>query len=156
MTATETKNHEAFSGILGALRAVYEAEIARLADAYRPRILAGEFSGETPPGPIRGVPQDEPRYLALERELEKTHPWVTGGERERLAVVACSRWLKDVEEARIARDGTVLDVGWDAEFADRLAAECMSHDILGVAASRGWVRRLRTLQDPRPYALKVA
>lgn len=150
------KNQEAFAGILGALKAVYEAEIERLTELYRPRILAGEFSGCTPPGP-RPWLGDDPRYLALERELEKTHPWVTASEQSRLAVVACSRWVTMAHKAATnPKTGEELDMGWGADFADTLAAECMMQDILNAAAERGWVKRLRFLNEHNLFALKVA
>lgn len=149
---------DAFGSILIALRAAYEAEIARLADVYRPRILAGEFSGdEQRDGPV--ISSGDPRYLRLEREIEKTHPWISGGgrERERLAVVTCSRWLITIDKAATdPKTGARLGTGWDGDFADRFAAECMAHDILAVAAERGWVKRMRYLGDEGLYALKVA
>jgi hypothetical protein len=153
---TKTKTPDTFAVLLSALQAVYQDEINRLADVYRPRILAGEFSGTTPPGPVRGDPRDEPRHLALERDIEKTHPWITGGERTRLAVVACSRWLEAFEKACTnPRTGEKVCNGWDGDFADQFAAECMSHDILAVAASRGWVRPMRFINAGESYALRV-
>ena len=138
----------AFNSVLGALRAVYEAEIERLADVYRPRILAGEFSE-------RASNTGDVAFLGLERDLEKTHPWITGGERERLAVVACSRWLQAAGKACTnPKTGKTLSLGWDGDFADRLAAECMSHDVLAVAAKRGWVKPMRFIGDALPYALR--
>jgi hypothetical protein len=157
MSAATKRKPDTFGSLLAAMQATYEDEIHRLADLYRPRILAGEFSGSTPPGPIRGDPRDEPRYLALERDLEKTHPWITGGERSRLAVVACSRWLvASTKACTDPKTGDRVSLGWDGDFADKLAAECMTHDVLAVAAARGWIRPMRYISAPEPYALRVA
>jgi hypothetical protein len=147
VTATK-KKPDAFGSMLCAMQAAYEDEIHRLADALRARILAGEFSGSTPPGPVRGDPRDEPRYLVLERELEKTHPWLATL-RGRLAVEAASRWIVAREKAMgDCTDGIVYGPGDHA-------AECMTHDILAVAAARGWVRRMRHIND-ETYELRVA
>jgi hypothetical protein len=157
MAADTKKKPDTFGALLCAMQAAYEDEIHRLADLYRPRILAGEFSGSTPPGPVRGDPRDEPRYLALERDLEKTHPWITGGERTRLVVVACSRWLTAADKACMdPKSGEKVSLCWDGDFADAFAPECMAHDILAVAASRGWVKPMRFISAPELYALRVA
>lgn len=83
--------------------------------------------------------------------------WITGSEQTRLAVVACSRWVTVAHKAaKNPKSGEEVDLGWGADFADVLAAECMTQDILNVAAERGWVKRLRFLNDDNLYALKVA
>jgi hypothetical protein len=60
MSATTKK--AAFVAMVEALRALYDAEIERLTDKYRPRILAGEFSGWEP----------DVQYLRLADELSRT------------------------------------------------------------------------------------
>lgn len=140
-----TKNCEAFTGIIGALKAVYEAEILRLAETRRERILAGEFSGDT-------SRDGGPAHKRLEDELEATHPWARDVALAR-AVLAVSGWARN-ENSTIA-PGSGLDVG--LTFDDGLAgevAECMAHDILAVAVSRGWVRGYKRLGPS--YLLKVA
>lgn len=141
-----TKNHEAFTGIIGALTAVYEAEILRLAaETYRERILMGEFSGDA-------SRDGGPAHKRLEDELEGTHPWTKDVALAR-AVLAVSGWGRN-ENSTIA-PGSGLEVGltFDAGLAGEVA-ECMAHDILAVAVSRGWVRGYKRLGPS--YLLKVA
>jgi hypothetical protein len=142
----KTKTPDAFGSILAALRAMYEAEIARLADVLRPRIMSGEFSGNTgidQRTKVRGPDQGDPCHMQLEDELRKTHPWVATPSGAR-AVLACSTWP---DRGSCTRDETG---GW----TDReIAAECMSHDILAAAASRGWVK---PYCDAQPYTLRAA
>lgn len=145
------KNQEAFTGIFGALKAVYEAEIERLTEFHRPRILAGEFSGSTPPIRISGIPQDEPRHIALEREIEKTHPWARDAEMGR-AVLAVSGWAYNDHSSLL--DGA-MEIGMDLHGGlGREVGECLAHDILTLAASRGWVKGYKPLGPS--YVLKVA
>ena len=117
MTAA-TGKPDAFGFLLCTLQALYEDEIHRLVDVYRPRILAGEFSGEEPDG--NGV-----KFQRLERELRKTHPWLAT-ERGRIVVLGASRWLADEQNE--------LSDGLPDEYAD----ECMAHDIMQIAAARRW------------------
>lgn len=141
------KTTDAFSNALSLLRCLYEAEIERLSGEYRARILAGEFSTTN---------DDEgPNFLRLERELAASHPWLAD-QRGRLVAEACSRWLADKEKALThPRTGERLGEGVEYDPGD-MAAECMAHDVLAVAASRGWVRRMRYLNDRDLYALRVA
>jgi hypothetical protein len=146
VTASSRKP-DLFSGVLAALQAAYAQEVRRLADEYRLRILAGEFSGLEGVDRICGVErigpdQGGPRHIRLEQEL-KRHPWIrsTYGAR---AVLACSSWP---DRAGCTRD--------DAPGTDReIAAESMSHDILAVAVERGWVKPYRMYGGA--YALRVA
>jgi hypothetical protein len=136
-----------FSGVLAALQTAYAEEVRRLADEYRPRILAGEFSGFEGIDRIGGVDrigpdQGAPRHIRLENDLEKRHPWIrtTHGAR---AVLACSSWPD--------RPGCSRD---DAPGTDRqIAAESMAHDVLAVAVERGWVKPYRMYGGA--YALRV-
>jgi hypothetical protein len=140
------KKPDAFGSMLDALRALYEQELARLADLYRPRILAGEFSGNGPDGP---------RYLALERELGKTHPWLAT-QRGRLAVEAASRWITS-EHISVGDGATEYELG-------DCASECMANDVMAVAAERGWVRHYtggfakgaKMGEEDEVYELRVA
>lgn len=141
---TATHHHEAFTGIFGALRAVYEAEIGRLTEAYRARILAGEFSGTADAG--RG----DPAYIRLENELEKAHPWAQSAELGR-AVLAVSGWAHS-DHATFENGleaGLNLDDGLGAEVA-----ECLAHDVLALAVRRGWVKGYKP--NAPAYLLKVA
>jgi hypothetical protein len=140
VTATK-KKPDAFASMLAALQAVYEEEAHRLADVYRSRILAGEFSGDEP--------NDGPNYLRLERELAETHPWLATP-RGRLAAEAASRWLVVRETAM---SGHLSELEYQP---GDIAAECMAHDILSLAAARGWVKRMRSIDDDDTYALRVA
>jgi hypothetical protein len=139
---TTTKKPDAFGSILAALAAVYEAEIARLADLYRPRILAGEFSGRHS--------ADALAFLRLEEEIAATHPWARDLRAGR-SVLAVSPWAYS--------DWTSFGHGCETELAGPAlgeeVAECMSHDVLALAAARGWVKRYRE-HDEAPYALRVA
>ncbi len=128
MSAATKKKPDAFGSLLAALQALYEDEIHRLVEVYRPRILAGEFSGHE---------RDESeKYLRLERELRETHPWLAT-ERGQHAAVAASRCL-----------ARTLEGGYRVDSLD--GAECMGHDIMDLAAARRWVKR------DEPYALRVA
>jgi len=146
--AMKTPKLDAFDAMLTAFRAIYDAEIGRLADRYRARILDGEFSGDTPP------PNDGPRFLALAEELEKTHPWLST-QRKRIMVVAASHWL-EAEDAAMTdpRTGDRLGEAVQHEQGDT-AAECMMRDILAVAADLGWVKPMRYVNDDEPYELRV-
>lgn len=138
---------DAFPAALDALRAIYAAELDRLADVYRARILAGEFSDD---GDGNRVP-----YQDLERALGASHPWLAT-QSGRLAVEACSPYLaRRVEVLTHPRTGAVLLDGIEHEQGD-MGAECMTHDLLAVAAKRGWVTPLRYLNAARLYALRVA
>ena len=144
----KTSKLDAFDAMLTAFRAIYDAEIGRLADRYRARILDGEFSGDTPP------PNDGPRFLALAEELEKTHPWLAT-QRKRVMVVGAAHWWLEKEEAAMTdpKTGVTLAEGVELEQGE-VAAECMAHDILAVAAGLGWVKPMRFLNDDA-YALRV-
>jgi hypothetical protein len=131
----------AFGAALEALRAIYDAEIARLADLYRPRILAGEFSGRGP---------DDLPFIGLEEELERTHPWARDTRAGR-AVLAVSAWAYDDRNSL----GGGPSVELEGEGLASEVGECMGRDVLAVAANRGWVKRYRE-NDARPYALRVA
>ncbi len=137
-----TMNHEAFTGIFGALRAVYQAEVERLADVLRLRILAGEFSGTENDG--RG----DPAHNRLQEELEKTHPWAQGEELGR-AVLAVSPWAYSDKCTMVGLGVEFDDVGLRSEVS-----ECLAHDVLELAVSRGWVRGYKRLGPS--YMLKVA
>lgn len=140
MTATKRKP-DAFALMLAAIQAIYEEEIHRLMDVYRSRILAGEFSGDTP--------NDGPSFLRLERELAKTHPWLATP-RGRLVVEAASRWI-------VVREKAMAGHLHELEYQPGdIAAEAMAHDILSLAAARGWVKRMRSIDDEDTYALRVA
>ncbi len=139
MTATK-KKPDAFGSLLAAFQALYEEEINRLVEVYRPRILAGEFSGNEDVN--GGTGNGGPKHLRLADELQKTHPWLKT-QPGRFAVASASRWSAEADF-----DGY--------EDASVVAAECMSHDILDTAAARGWVKRWRDGMAPDPYALRVA
>jgi hypothetical protein len=142
---TTTKTPDLFGSLLAALCAAYETELARLADIYRPRILAGEFSGNTGvDGDRRGPEQGDPCHLRLERELGGSHPWLAT-QRGRLAVEAASKW--------ITSNFVSGETGAPENELGDCAAECMAHDVLSVAAERGWVKRYK---DAQPYTLRVA
>lgn len=133
---TNSSRPDAFSALLDALGATYEAEIARITDVNRTRILGGEFSGDE---------RDEtPRYLRLEKELEK-HPWLKT-KSGRLAVESVSEWSRSGHVS--AEDGAVEHRMGDC------AAECMAHDVLALAVARGWVKGYRPMGPS--YVLKVA
>ncbi len=125
-----------FPGLLEQLRSIYSHEVERLTEALRPRILAGEFSGiDADSGPM---------YLALAEELEGSHPWLQC-ERSAHAVAAASRWFT-------AHEGPLGDACDDG--LNREADQCMAHDILAIAAERGWVKPLRDLGESEPYAVR--
>ena len=141
MTTKRTKKTEktdAFGFLIAALAALYGDEILRLVDVYRPRILAGEFSGDD---------KDGPRHLHLSEELARSHPWLQS-ERGAWVVSASSRWFDDHAKA-------MGSVGPDDGF-ERGSEQCMAHDILRVAAERGWVKRMRHINDNDTYALLKA
>lgn len=135
---TTTTKPEAFGTLLAALREVYETEIARLADLYRPRILAGEFSGDRPND--AGV-----RVQDLEEELARVHPWAQTFELA-MVVIGVSPWTRtssgectvEISSARVARSS---------------AGECLAHDVLAAATRRGWIRFAR---DPYPVRRAAA
>ncbi len=128
---------DVFASFVGAFRAMYQDEIERLADVYAERIIVGEFSG--------APPQGDPRYMILEDDLAKTHPWVAT-QPGRLMVVACSRWL--TKGYISGENGAVENLLGDC------GAECMAADVLAVAAERGWVESYNDGENP--YALRFA
>jgi hypothetical protein len=134
--------------LLATLADQYEEEIHRLADELQPRILAGEFSG---------IPGGWPGWLVLASHLEGSNKWLAT-RRRRLVTLAACRWLEREEKALTdPMDGHLLSGGVVGDGVDdRAAGECMSHDVLAVAAARGWVKRMGFINDPDPYALKVA
>lgn len=131
---TKTKS-DAFSALLTAQRAVYEAEIKRLADLYRLRILAGEFCGSDHGGPS---------YMHLESEMA-AHPWLAT-KQGRITVVACSH---RVTTGNISAESGVSE----NEYGD-CAAECMTFDTLREAAARKWLRPETNENDE--FELRVA
>jgi hypothetical protein len=140
MTAPTKRPDATFPAMLSALAALYQAELERLVEELRPRILAGDFSGSTAP------PNDEPRHMHLEAELRASHPWVRTSHGAR-AVLACSSWPDHRDCSRYELDG----------WHDRdLAAESMAHDVLAVASRRGWIKPYRLRYDAHRYALRVA
>lgn len=141
---TTTKKPDLFTSMLPALRAAYDAEIARLADVYRTRILSGEFSGRDNAGDLA--------HTHLERELESTHPWATDTHAGR-AVLAVSPWAHS--EYSSVSVGSGLEVDLSGPNLASEVGECMAHDILAVASALGWVKRYRE-RDPAPYLLRVA
>jgi hypothetical protein len=143
-TDAGAKNHGAFTGILGALKAVYEAEIERLADAYRTRILAGEFSGDVTPG-------GDSKHRELEDEIEAVHPWPRDVALGR-AVLAVSPWAFGTEST--VTPGSGLEVSLFGAALAGEVAECMAHDVLALAVARGWVKSYRRLGPS--YVLRVA
>ncbi len=145
--ATKSKP-SAFDHLVAAAMALYEEEMERLADELRPRILAGEFSDAS-------GRDGAPGWMVLMRHLEETHPWMTT-QRKQLVTTAASRWLDREEKALTdPADGKVLSGGISCE-AGLDALECMAHDVLAVAAARGWVKRMGYINAPGTYALRVA
>jgi hypothetical protein len=134
-----------FSSLLAALRAVYEAEIERLADVYRTRILAGDFSGTD-------ESKDEARFFRLQEEITKRHPWAKCGSLAR-AVLAVSPWAVD----RRSTLGHGLEITFEGPELAEEAGECMARDVLGLAIERGWLRRgPRTNDEPAPATARAA
>jgi hypothetical protein len=141
LVSRPTKKPDAFASALVVIRAAYGEEICRLAEAYRPRILSGEFSGRDKEG--------DPAHMRLEQEIAERHPWARRGALGR-AVLAVSPWVTDgrsaLAELEIALEGPGLacEVG-----------ECVCHDVLAAAAKRGWVEPLRKIDERAPYRLRV-
>jgi len=54
---------DTFEAMLTAFRGLYDQEIARLVDKFRPRILAGEFSGVDDDGSERHFALDSPAVV---------------------------------------------------------------------------------------------
>jgi hypothetical protein len=110
----------AFPHTLGLLVEQYQGEVEHLADAYRERIVAGEFSGNDD--------ARAPKFIRLERELAR-HPWARS-RRFALAVIAASPWA--------------LTPGCDVHvdgYEPWSAGSCLAQDVLRLARSRGWMRR---------------
>jgi hypothetical protein len=110
----------AFAHGLEQTRKVYEREVERLADVYRDRILAGEFTGSEHNGP---------RWIRLEDEIAKRHP-MCRTVAVAMGVLSVSPWT--------------LSAGSNVELSElRIvklsAAECLTADTLRVARERGWV-----------------
>jgi hypothetical protein len=126
----------AFAAVVAELRDLYDQEVSRLAEALRPRIQAGEFSGND---------DDGPRYLRLADELLATHPWLKT-DRLKAMVAASSHWFSDFAEAL----GDLGDDGFQQS-----AQVCLAHDVLAAAARYGWVHAVKRLTDPNLYAPKV-
>lgn len=136
---------QALAPLLTPIRAAYEAEIARLADEYRPRILAGEFMGhEDERG---GVQNGDPRVMRLEWELRDSHPWCREGSPEGWVVMAVSPWRE--ESARLTKKHGI-------DYEPDCAEQCMREDIMALAVRRGWVQRYHHPYDPHPYKPRVA
>lgn len=149
MTTKTRASRSTFDHLLATMAALYETEVARLVDVYRTRILEGEFSGHTSP------PNDHPRYMHLEEEFQKSHPWLASRS-GRLVVEAASRWMVARELAMTnPKTEETLSEGLEYWPGD-MAAECLAHDVLAVAAARGWVKRMRFLGDDEIYVLRVA
>ncbi len=137
------KKPDAFGATLEALRTIYEEEIKRLVEVYRPRVLTGEFSG---------TGDTAPRYFELEDDLEEHHPWLRTV-KSAMAIIGVSPWTVsghpencvELSEDRIVRAS---------------AAECMAHDIMWAAVARRWVKppaKGKHQNDAEePYALRVA
>ena len=137
-----------FDHLVAAMAALYEEELLRLVDQLRPRILAGEFSDV--PGK-----DDGPRWQVLGDHLMRTHPWLAT-ERGRQVTEAVTHWHeRPTKAATNPKDGSVLGWGGEDNPGDN-AGEWMAHDILWVAAARGWVKRMRYINDSDTYALRVA
>jgi hypothetical protein len=128
-------NPDAFTALLTAQRAVYEAEIRRLADHYRLRILSGEFCGGDGTGP---------RYMALETELQG-HPWLAT-KQGRITVVACSHRVTSGDFS--AESGAT-----ENEYGDG-ASECLTFDVMREAAARKWIKPETNGDDE--FELRVA
>jgi hypothetical protein len=137
-----------FVSILEQLRAAYEAEIARLVELYRPRILAGEFSGLEDVDPLgrRGQGIGGPRFQRLGRELLRDHPWLAN-ERSCAIVAACSTWFW-----RCRAEGARQEIsGCNDESAD----DCLVHDVLAAAARLGWIQSYgEDLNEEHPYRVR--
>jgi hypothetical protein len=125
-----------FAHQLADLKRTYAREVDRLVVEYRERILAGEFSGNEPDGP---------RYIRLEYDLARRHPWLRTVEGA-LSVIAVSRWSKVTSSSNCIEFST-------ARIIKLSASECLAHDVLALAAQRGWVGPLR---DSRPYTVRRA
>jgi hypothetical protein len=123
------------------LRALYSAEVERLAEEFEPRIRAGEFSGYDA--------SEAARYDQLADELRASHPMLDSLDRPELndcngpsiALVGVSDWP--------ARRDALIDAYFKAEgveigFGEADASECLAMDVLDAAARRGWVK---------PYAI---
>jgi hypothetical protein len=124
LVSRPTKKPDAFASALVVIRAAYGEEIRRLAEAYRPRILSGEFSGRDKGGDLA--------YMRLEQEIAERHPWAKRGELGR-AVLAVSPWVTDGRSAL-----GELEIELEGPGLAQEVGECMCHDILAVAAERGW------------------
>jgi hypothetical protein len=127
-----------FLALADEMQEAYRREVERLATELESQILAGEFSGLEDEG--RGGP----KHLRLREELVQTHPWAKDERAGRIAF-ACSRW-------RVAQEKALNGLtGWEDD-----PAEAMAHDVLAVAAERGWVKPMRYLNDSDLYAVKAA
>jgi hypothetical protein len=123
---------------------VYQGEVERLATVYRDRILKGEFSGHEADG--RG-----PKYQRLQNELAETHPWLAGevdwdGATSPVGrlVSAVSPWVVGGRQEKALRRLS----GWND-----CPGEAMAHDVLAVAAQRGWVKPMTYLNARSCYAV---
>ncbi len=119
-----------FEAAFEAMRAAYRREVERLADELQPRFLADEFVGwEDENG---GVQNGAPRYMRIENELARRHPWFRTAA-SAIAVMACSPHStaphNDVEITT-------------APCTRGSGAECLATDVLMLAAERGWIRRV--------------
>lgn len=124
-----------FEKALDGLRAAYRGEIERLLEKYRPRILAGEFSGYD----VKLDHMDGPgglRWLRLREELEH-HPW-GGGDVTGRAVLTVSPWMQK-KDCHIERSGVEVALYVKSGLAWEVSL-CMAHDVLNLAIERGWLK----------------
>src|SRR6266542_4008896 len=92
-TLKKSTNQRQWDAARAMLAGAYALEIRKLAEQYRERIVAGEFSGEK-------SEDGTPAWLKLANELRE-HPWASSARAADL-VLAVSPWMQGARRRRDA------------------------------------------------------